>query len=494
MCIVIAKSSTAKPPTEDIIRRCWASNRDGAGFAYINVDKEVTVKKGFMTIEALLAALTPVLEVQGASYVIHFRIATHGTKDEVNTHPFWAVENKLAIAHNGILPYSRLVKSGEGRSDTNAFTEDILSKLPENWHTDPLWCHVIEEYMGGGNKIAVLSPLGIRLLNKSGWTEDTESGCYYSNTGFREQKSYTRHMPFDYEADSYVSRGTSQPTPSFTKAATEGTTGSNKPEFNPKQRKAYHSACARMHIIKRRGSLSHVDLSLIKEAMKDGYMNPEHVECGIDTLWEACQEVPSSTLDDLKILVGATSMKDLFQKCFDMQVTSDMHDVTTKIEIVDVEKEPRTKYHAGNTPGFLNQVVRIEISKNDALTMNCPLVRHALVTGISDGYLDYTRIDSTSQGRLAWSIVDSLSCALVIHKPEVLALKGLMGSRVQIDAFEGHFIRGILTNVDEVTSKFTLRTAGNAEVTNSISCILRLVGLDPEALMNALQSRSATTT
>lgn len=526
MCIVIAKTSAAKAPTEEILRRCWNANPDGAGFAFVNTDKEISIRKGLMKIDDLLAALDPVLKVGSASYVIHFRIATHGIKDETNTHPFFAIKDKLAIVHNGILPYAALVKRGEGRSDTNAFTEDILSKLPEGWHKDPAWRHVIEEYMGPGNKIAALGPDGIKLLNKTGWTEDLENpGCFYSNAGFRGYhvsattpyqggRGYTRHYDGFGGDDGYSGGCNAGREPS----ATSKSLGEQKSfipaatsdlKWTPEQRKTYLAVCNRMAYIKRRAGLSETSIETFKDWMKTGLVSPEHIEAGIDQLWENILEVPTSTLDDLQLLMGATSYKDMFKKCYDMKVTTEAQDETKKIEfpktakkqpspgetlipkIYDTEKLQPHRYNHTNASGFLNQICQIDISQGEAMDMKVPVARFALVTGVFKDYLEYTRIDFGTPGRLSWPLVESIQCALVLLKPDAEALRRLHGHRVHIDSVKGSALSGFLMAIDYIEKTFTLRLMNASTVTEPVSNISRLVGMEDGALVKALTFSAA---
>ena len=77
MCIALVKLPDANV-SEDNLRACWQSNPDGAGFAYIK-DGKVTIEKGFMTLKPFMEALNVALEANKEStFLIHFRIATHG--------------------------------------------------------------------------------------------------------------------------------------------------------------------------------------------------------------------------------------------------------------------------------------------------------------------------------------------------------------------------------------------------------------------------------
>ena len=49
MCIAILSEHGVEIPTEEVLKRCWNKNPDGAGYAYLNKDNEWTVKKGIRT-------------------------------------------------------------------------------------------------------------------------------------------------------------------------------------------------------------------------------------------------------------------------------------------------------------------------------------------------------------------------------------------------------------------------------------------------------------
>src|SRR6187402_2638487 len=117
MCIIVAKTLKAQHPDIETLRSCWNRNPNGAGIAYPDVNGGISMVKGLMTFDDFMEAMKPLLELKadGIFYVLHFRIATHGTVNKENSHPLCIRENKVAIAHNGVLPYSRLCESGKGR-------------------------------------------------------------------------------------------------------------------------------------------------------------------------------------------------------------------------------------------------------------------------------------------------------------------------------------------------------------------------------------------
>lgn len=280
MCVIIAKPATATHPTMEIIDACWARNPDGAGFSYINVNHGVSIVKGLMTLEALKAALAPLLAVESCTYLLHFRIGTHGGNTEVNTHPFWAKENKVAFVHNGILPMSRHDALLGVRSDTRAFVEDIVSTFPEDWHRRPAFQHLVEEYMGSNNKVAAIDKDGIVLLNDAAWALDKASGLHYSNMHWKAQKvtqfsSYyglPAYYNDDYPGHGYVPVTAPAKPPQLTKPTMPGLLASQP----------YKRAISRFLTFVREDNDIAVLMGAVNSLLIDYSVTPEEVDVFLD--------------------------------------------------------------------------------------------------------------------------------------------------------------------------------------------------------------------
>jgi hypothetical protein len=192
MCIIIVKPSD-KTLTDQQIRNSFSNNADGAGFMW-NSDGRVHIRKPFFKLEQFMESYKSALESHPeATFVLHFRITTHGAEDKVNTHPH-RLNERLAFAHNGII-------SGVGYnkelSDTVLFSQKYLSKFPEKelFGRDEV-IGLLEEFLSG-SKIAMLNGDGdFKIYNepKGEW----EEGCWFSNSSH----SYNRV----YSGSSYNSR------------------------------------------------------------------------------------------------------------------------------------------------------------------------------------------------------------------------------------------------------------------------------------------------
>jgi hypothetical protein len=198
MCIIVMIPVKAARVGEDIINKCWSSNPDGAGLMYPDkVRKILVVDKGHMTLSEFQAAYAKV--PVGVPVCLHFRIKTHGLKDPANTHPHVVHPDEVAIVHNGVLPIGAPTDSPE--SDTARFARLILAVLPKRWFKNPALVHLIEEYMGKGNKIVAMDAGGdFKIINEEAGT--WEQGVWFSNSTFRSYRSYgTSYGGYGYDSD-----------------------------------------------------------------------------------------------------------------------------------------------------------------------------------------------------------------------------------------------------------------------------------------------------
>lgn len=125
MCIAIFKPAD-KTVKESYLKESFRYNRDGAGFAYVQ-NGEVKIDKGHMSYDSFITAYRTALEENKDSpFLIHFRIATLGSKDEVNTHPFPIKDG--ALIHNGSMVGTG-AKQADGASDTSLFASKLYDKL-----------------------------------------------------------------------------------------------------------------------------------------------------------------------------------------------------------------------------------------------------------------------------------------------------------------------------------------------------------------------------
>jgi hypothetical protein len=166
----------------------------------------LVVDNGHMTLAAMQKAFLCVPE--GVPVCLHFRIKTHGALDAANPHPHVVIPDETAICHNGILPINTPANSTE--SDTARFARLVLASLPTMWFKNPGLVHLVQEYMGRGNKIVAMSKEGqYTILNEE--QGQWEGGTWYSNGGFRHSVvSYSYHRSYsawDDESNTYTYPG-----------------------------------------------------------------------------------------------------------------------------------------------------------------------------------------------------------------------------------------------------------------------------------------------
>lgn len=218
-------------PTLAILRNCWDSNPDGAGFAF-NDGNRVIIKKGFMSWDAFKSAWVSCskrYDFKNRGVLIHFRITTHGGTNPQNTHPFPVVSDtgmmqkpecvcEYAAIHNGIISATSAQATRERTtSDTLVFIRDYLSLIAQNkaWFKRRANLELISLLIDAPHsKMAILNGRG-EIIHTDGFVED--NGILYSNTSYKIPRirnttkynypsyynSYDDDDDFDYYGNGY---------------------------------------------------------------------------------------------------------------------------------------------------------------------------------------------------------------------------------------------------------------------------------------------------
>lgn len=184
MCIAILNKTGII--SKDAFKNSWENNYDGAGFAYSDGNKIFVHKdnKGYESFYKMYAKHRKKFPQQ--TFLVHFRISTHGTVTKDNLHPF-VINDNVALIHNGMVDlkgHDRMDK----RSDTRFLCEEILSHMPDGWHLSTGVHKMIGEF-GGGSKFVMLDiDNNHSFVNeKSGhWFEDN----WYSNKSYVAVERY----------------------------------------------------------------------------------------------------------------------------------------------------------------------------------------------------------------------------------------------------------------------------------------------------------------
>lgn len=192
MCIIAVKRSGIAMPTEDILRKCFINNADGAGYMFSRRG-QVHIRKGFMKFKEFLSDLRSCNLRKEDSVIFHFRIATAGAVEPALTHPFpvsqeprellsTRIDTDMAMAHNGII--ASMSYSNAAYSDTQYFIMRVLGHQAVKETIFDEKSRFAESIIGQcfGSKFAFLNGSGqIRLFGD--FIKD--EGIMYSNHGYK---------------------------------------------------------------------------------------------------------------------------------------------------------------------------------------------------------------------------------------------------------------------------------------------------------------------
>jgi hypothetical protein len=202
MCIAIFSKAGVGYPDEEILKRCWTKNSDGAGFAFLTVDNEWHITKGYMCWDDFIEAWEKADFKEEHTVAIHFRLGTSGAeiKNDAGhfechpgcTHPFpittsademmeTAGTYKQIVMHNGVVGSGELVLS-----DTQVAVRDLVDPLAP-YLDDERVVGVLNEILGGnekgyGSRWWIGNGEKVILLGK--WIKDDDSGLYYSKDDY----------------------------------------------------------------------------------------------------------------------------------------------------------------------------------------------------------------------------------------------------------------------------------------------------------------------
>lgn len=206
MCIIAYKPAGQALPEETTLRACFINNPDGAGFMYPAKNGKIRVSKGFMTFEDFMKALIGAGDMTELPLVMHFRIATQGTVNAANTHPFPVSSNEqtlsaresfsdIALAHNGIIDLTTSWGVGsyvgntykrepQPYSDTFEFVRQyatLIADSPAYW-MDKNKVELLDRL--AGSKLAILGcDKHVELIGR--FERNEADGCWYSNASYQ---------------------------------------------------------------------------------------------------------------------------------------------------------------------------------------------------------------------------------------------------------------------------------------------------------------------
>lgn len=204
MCVIVHQP-TGQHLDKDTASRLWGTNPDGGGFAFVDDNATLQVVKTMQFGQFWREFETARSSHRGRDFLLHMRIATHGSVDINNVHPF-QVDEHTVMAHNGIIHgVADKLSKKDARSDTLYFVEEVLPRLPETWLDDEYLSDMVTEWIGW-SKLMFLTTnpkLNRQVYRLGDWKE--WNGLPMSNTNglsvvkkavtYTERFSETRSYP-----------------------------------------------------------------------------------------------------------------------------------------------------------------------------------------------------------------------------------------------------------------------------------------------------------
>jgi predicted glutamine amidotransferase len=190
MCIAILCTVGVQLPKDEAYES-FKSNRNGAGFAYVDENGKVVAKKGFFEFDKFWDAYDESFKVYGSTspYLVHFRIATAGKLGEKNCHPFILKEGQCGLIHNGILWSGSM---NDELSDTAKFASDTADFLVQGDKMTTEMLSSLSKIVGNSNKIVLLyADRTYKIINENGYSAHWNAAktIWYSNRTYENWNS-----------------------------------------------------------------------------------------------------------------------------------------------------------------------------------------------------------------------------------------------------------------------------------------------------------------
>lgn len=119
MCVIIVKKQGVELPKYELLKRAYKCNSDGCGYVTLNNSKIHCYKS--LNFNDFYKDFKANVNVESET-IIHFRLATHGSKNVNNCHPFANADKSIYFAHNGVLP----IESTNDQTDSQILFNSIL--------------------------------------------------------------------------------------------------------------------------------------------------------------------------------------------------------------------------------------------------------------------------------------------------------------------------------------------------------------------------------
>lgn len=215
MCLIICNPSNKRSP-ENYFRVAAGINSDGIGMAY-NLNNSLVIKKDFASLDHAWAYYQNI--PTESSVLVHFRLASVGSKTIENIHPF-IIDNeecpKLIYCHNGTMP-DYTFKESE-KSDSVLFGEMTLKPfyaIDKLFYKKLFIQRLLKDHIKSSRVVFFNESGEFIILNELLGEKEDES--WYSNTVFKnktrneEKKSkYKFARPIVYNPAQYTLPGSNR--------------------------------------------------------------------------------------------------------------------------------------------------------------------------------------------------------------------------------------------------------------------------------------------
>ena len=203
MCVAIAQPKAAATLTIEELERGWQRNPDGGGYAFI-ADGIIIDYHSLDKDEFILSYLEDHMRYgKDSPFIVHMRIATHGSVTIENTHPFrYALhgDGEIAFMHNGIISAMDPYTAKGDITDTLALANEVLVDMKDTWLENPHLIEYVEDLIDYSKLVFLTtSPLlssNLYILNGDlgEWVND----IWYSNTSCF---AYLPKVQYSYQPD-----------------------------------------------------------------------------------------------------------------------------------------------------------------------------------------------------------------------------------------------------------------------------------------------------
>ena len=238
MCVILLSEKGKQAPTEEQIKKAFAKNPDGAGFAYCDKSDHNKVKweKGFMCVEDLLNRLKPLEQWKDTTLAIHFRIGTAGKNDAHTCHPFPIStvygDLRKTSGEGTVLFHNGIISTGGFADPLSSDTQDFViatAPLFKKYNKSKVRDKFIEEWTTGSRLLVMYDDNRVKMYGK--WEKSDEGELLVSNKLWESSYSSYYYSPYrysgyygygyDYDDDGYYAYKASAKTPTITTAKTD---------------------------------------------------------------------------------------------------------------------------------------------------------------------------------------------------------------------------------------------------------------------------------